>query len=132
MQKTFIAESVIDDGKAVSNALVRAGCSKIALADKDEDNLKTVEESCRILGNHDLDILIVRCDVLVPEDVDALITATIRRFGSINYCANCLRPAIIRRHATALETDEFLLPNIREVTSAWQRGVSRCIKSAII
>lgn len=115
---------VIGDGRAVANALIKAGCSKLALADKDDDGLRAIEASSKALG-FNVEVLCLKCDVVVPEEIDAVITAIAQRFGSINYCANCLRPQpeMILEHKTVRDDSEWSL-EMREMTSAWQRGVS--------
>lgn len=64
-------------GEAVTMALAREGAD-LALAGRDMAPIEAVADKARALGRR---VVAVACDVTSPEDVDALIAATVAEFG---------------------------------------------------
>jgi NAD(P)-dependent dehydrogenase (short-subunit alcohol dehydrogenase family) len=71
-------------GFAIARALARAG-ARVVLADIDEEALTTAESALKAAG---AEVLTVRTDVSVLEDVEALAAATLERFGRVDVVVN--------------------------------------------
>ncbi|XP_063620917.1 3-oxoacyl-[acyl-carrier-protein] reductase FabG-like [Cydia splendana] len=71
-------------GAATVKALAREG-AKVALVDKDEENLKKVATQCEQHGNKPL---IIRADITKEEEVKAIVKETINRFGQLDILVN--------------------------------------------
>jgi NAD(P)-dependent dehydrogenase (short-subunit alcohol dehydrogenase family) len=71
-------------GLAFAESFARAGCS-IVLADIQDDALRSADEQIAALG---VDTLSRRTDVSKPDELAALATATIERFGKVNVLCN--------------------------------------------
>ncbi|XP_063359974.1 3-oxoacyl-[acyl-carrier-protein] reductase FabG-like [Cydia amplana] len=71
-------------GAATVKALAREG-AKVALVDKDKENLKKVATQCEQHGNKPL---IIRADITKDEEVKPIVKATIDRFGQLDILVN--------------------------------------------
>jgi NAD(P)-dependent dehydrogenase (short-subunit alcohol dehydrogenase family) len=71
-------------GLALANAFAAAGCS-VVLADVQEDALAAAAVE---VGAHGVDVLTVVTDVSKADQVDALATATMERFGAVHVVCN--------------------------------------------
>jgi NAD(P)-dependent dehydrogenase (short-subunit alcohol dehydrogenase family) len=71
-------------GLALSEALARAGCL-VVLADVQRDAL---EEAAVTVGAHGVETLAVPTDVSKPDQVEALVAATMERFGAVHVVCN--------------------------------------------
>ncbi|XP_063540763.1 3-oxoacyl-[acyl-carrier-protein] reductase FabG-like [Cydia strobilella] len=89
-------------GAATVKALAREG-AKVALVDKDEENLKKVATQCEQHGNKPL---IIRADITKDEEVKTIVKETIDRFGQLDILINNAGAAI----STSI-LDENLMKN---------------------
>jgi NAD(P)-dependent dehydrogenase (short-subunit alcohol dehydrogenase family) len=71
-------------GRAIGRALAAEGC-RLVLADIDEDALA---DAAKELGGAGAEVLTVRADVAVVEDVQALADAAVERFGQVDIVVN--------------------------------------------
>lgn len=101
---------------------MQAGCSRIVLADEDETTLRQTELACRAIDQTGLQLFVKRCNSLDPGNLEALMIRVVEEFGSLDYCANCLRPPVTTRSRTA---DTFGTGHEQSKidSQAWQRRV---------
>jgi NAD(P)-dependent dehydrogenase (short-subunit alcohol dehydrogenase family) len=71
-------------GEALAHALASRG-ARLVLADVDEAALKDTGEQ---LASSGVELLLQRCDVAQPDDVDALARAALSRFGAVHVLVN--------------------------------------------
>ena len=71
-------------GRAIAEHALGLGCN-LALADVEADALEAVARGLRDRGG---DVLAVRADVSVPDDVIALARRTVARFGDVSFLFN--------------------------------------------
>ncbi|EXJ75001.1 uncharacterized protein A1O5_01697 [Cladophialophora psammophila CBS 110553] len=115
-----------DDGSAVAHLLVKSGCRRLILGDRDVSALEKVVGECRNLGDASLRIISERCNTNEPSDIDRLIAAGVKEFGEINCCANCERPRGIEGRTTETPRTHFV-----QDTEVWQRGIWLAMRAEI-
>lgn len=81
---SIITGGAIGLGKAMATALAQAG-SNIVIADL---NLETAEQTAKELQQEGIQAIAVRTDVTNEQDVDAMVEATLTRFGKIDVLFN--------------------------------------------
>lgn len=116
-------------------ALIRAGCTRIGLADVDASSLNAIEGDCQILARQRglvLETMVQECSFQDDADIDATLSVVISRFGRLDYCANCLRPTeTLQREVPAEHGDDALRKPLwsgpgqplKGAWYAWQRAV---------
>ncbi|KIW98139.1 uncharacterized protein Z519_01723 [Cladophialophora bantiana CBS 173.52] len=115
-----------DDGSAVAHLLVRSGCRRLILGDRDVSALEKVVGECHHLGDPSLQIISERCNTNEPSEIDRLIAAGVKEFGEINCCANCERPRSVEGR-----TAETLRTHFVQHTEIWQRGIWLVMRAEI-
>jgi len=75
-------------GQALSLAYAREGAFVVAAARKNRGGSGSLEETVGLIEQEGGQALAVRCDVTVPEDVEALISTTLRHFERIDVLVN--------------------------------------------
>jgi 7-alpha-hydroxysteroid dehydrogenase len=79
-------------GRAIALALAQAGADVVCCARTQAD----VDETVRRIRDHGRDGLALRCDVLETDQLEALVAATMERFGRIDVLVNNAGGAIPR------------------------------------
>ena len=102
-------------GEASATALAQAGAS-VVFADIDEDAGRAKVEALAASG---LDVAFQRADVRVTGDVEALIAATVKRFGRLDILVNNAAVAIAGKVAEISEEDWNQVLNTN-LTSVWR------------
>lgn len=67
-------------GRAAAELLAREGV-RVALASRDEEELRQVEQEVRRAGG---EALVVPCDVSIPRDVESAVRQTVERWGRLD------------------------------------------------
>lgn len=94
------------------------------IADLQQDGLKVAQEEIQAAYS-DVEVKSVMVDVCSQESVQAMIDASIKKFGRIDYCVNC---AGIIRFGDTVELDAKDFELVYQVNL---RGVFFCAKAEI-
>lgn len=75
--------------QATAVSFAREGCTKIVLADRDEQGLeKTQRLISEAIGEGKAQVLAVKTDVTSAEQIDHLVQTAVQKFGRIDYSIN--------------------------------------------
>lgn len=75
--------------QATAVSFAREGCTKIVLADRDEQGLeKTQRLISEAVGEGKAQVLAVKTDVTSAEQIDHLVQTAVQKFGRIDYSIN--------------------------------------------
>ena len=75
--------------QATAVSFAREGCTKIVLADRDEQGLeKTQRLISETIGEGKAQVLAIKTDVTSSEQIDHLVNSAVERFGRIDYSVN--------------------------------------------
>ncbi|MGM0769629.1 MAG: SDR family oxidoreductase [Pseudomonadota bacterium] len=109
-------------GRATALAFAAKGV-RVVVADIDEHGGQQVVEAANEAGG---DAVFVRCDVTRDDDVQALVAATLERFGRLDYAFN--NAGIEVEQSKLADGDEAVFDRIMDINV---KGVWRCMKHQI-
>jgi NAD(P)-dependent dehydrogenase (short-subunit alcohol dehydrogenase family) len=109
-------------GRACALAFAARGAS-VVVADV---NVEGSEETVRMIREAEGDATFVRCDVSKPEDVEAMVDATVATFGRLDYACN--NAGI---EGTSAPTAEYPIDSWNRVIGVNLTGVWLCVRYEI-
>jgi NAD(P)-dependent dehydrogenase (short-subunit alcohol dehydrogenase family) len=107
-------------GRAAAEGLARAGAD-VMLCGSTQDH---VDEAASDLQADGLDVAGFRADVSVAAEVEALVAATVNRFGGVDIAVNS---AGIQRYGTVVETSEDTWDRVMDVNVKSMFLISRAV-----
>lgn len=96
----FVTGAASGIGRAAALAFAAEG-ARVAIADRMEEPLEQLRAEIEVAGG---EVLAIRCDVSLPEEVEAAITRTVERFGRLDCAFN---NAGVENRATPVHEIEF-------------------------
>lgn len=89
-------------GQAVAVSFAREGCTRIAIADLNEDGLreteKLIREASSASGAEKIAVKIQRVNVLNESEVGDLVESAVDQFGRVDYAVNCAGKHLLYAH----------------------------------
>ena len=115
----FITGAASGIGRAAALAFAAEG-ARVAMADRTEETLEDLRAEIEAAGG---EVLAIRCDVSLPEEVEAAITRTVERFGRLDCAFN---NAGVENRATPVH--EIDLDEWDRILDINLRGTFLCMK----
>jgi len=113
-------------GAAVANALARAGCTRLILADYNEPGLHTTTDSIRSLLPPSSKILPLHGNIAKPDFVTSLFSTIRADFGRLDYAVNCAGVLGDGKRSTETTLEQF-----DRVNSINYRGLWLCSRAEL-
>ena len=115
----FVTGAASGIGRAAALAFAAEG-ARVAIADRSEETLEDSRAEIEAAGG---EVLAIRCDVSLPEEVEAAIARTVERFGRLDCAFN---NAGVENRATPVH--EIELDEWDRILNINLRGTFLCMK----
>ncbi|MHC2017260.1 glucose 1-dehydrogenase [Methylobacterium sp. CM6247] len=115
----FVTGAASGIGRAAALAFAAEG-ARVAIADRSEETLEHLRAEIEAVGG---EVLAIRCDVSLPEEVEAAIARTVERFGRLDCAFN---NAGVENRATPVH--EIELDEWDRILDINLRGTFLCMK----
>ncbi|MBO1019161.1 glucose 1-dehydrogenase [Methylobacterium sp. SD274] len=115
----FVTGAASGIGRAAALAFAAEG-ARVAIADRSEETLEHLRAEIEAVGG---EVLAIRCDVSLPEEVEAAIARTVERFGRLDCAFN---NAGVENRATPVH--EIELDEWDRILGINLRGTFLCMK----
>lgn len=115
----FVTGAASGIGRAAALAFAAEG-ARVAIADRSEETLERLRAEIEAAGG---EVLAIRCDVSLPEEVEAAIARTVERFGRLDCAFN---NAGVENRATPVH--EIELDEWDRILDINLRGTFLCMK----
>jgi NAD(P)-dependent dehydrogenase (short-subunit alcohol dehydrogenase family) len=122
----LITGSASGIGRAIAHTFVLEGCTRLILADINEEGLKKVAEELIELDDQ-VQTCVVKCDVSLEDDVERMVDEGVKAFGAIHYAVNNAGIS----NQPRVRTHELDVEAYDRVHNVNQRGVWFCERAEI-
>jgi NAD(P)-dependent dehydrogenase (short-subunit alcohol dehydrogenase family) len=112
-------------GGAVALAFARAGCTRIAITDRNESTLSSTADRIRAAAP-DTQVLAVPGDISDPDSVDHVVGSVAAKFGRVDYAVNCAGVLQPSKPSGDMSVDDF-----DAVNSVNYRGLWLCSRAEL-